>query len=111
MNQADRLAVFEQVAQECRDIMTSKGLEYSRGEEDCLSNFKRVAMLLQLAASRQNMNPATTPGSRWLFPGRRAGQPLHPATMAALLGEFGLSCPAFSGQGILRLFTRLPAFP
>jgi len=22
-----------------------------------------------------------------------------------------LSCPAFSGQGILRLFTRLPAFP
>ena len=22
-----------------------------------------------------------------------------------------MSCPAFSGQGILRLFTRLPAFP
>jgi hypothetical protein len=22
-----------------------------------------------------------------------------------------LSCPTFSGQGILRLFTRLPAFP
>lgn len=48
MNQADRLAVFEQVAQECRDIMTSKGLEYSRGEEDCLSNFKRVAEALDI---------------------------------------------------------------
>ena len=23
----------------------------------------------------------------------------------------GVSCPAFSGQGILRLFTRLPGFP
>src|SRR5487761_1466204 len=109
MNQADRLAVFEQVAQECRDIMTSKGLEYSRGEEDCLSNFKRVAMLLQLAASRQNMNPATNPGSRWLFPGRRAGQPLHPATMAALLGEFGLPTRAALTATLRQLVLQAPA--
>ena len=48
--------------------------------------------------------------------------PLHPTTLEALAGYqqlrgrlipgyAGLSCPAFSGQGILRLFTRLPAFP
>jgi hypothetical protein len=32
-----------------------------------------------------------------------------------VLSNFGVpwqvSCPAFSGQGILRLFTQLPAFP
>lgn len=27
----------------CKPLMASKGAEYSRGEEDCNSNFKRVA--------------------------------------------------------------------
>lgn len=36
-------------------------------------------LLLELADNRSNMNSATNPDSRWLFPGRRAGQPLHPS--------------------------------
>lgn len=35
--------------------------------------------------SRDNMNTATNHGSRWLFPGRRAGQPLRPETLVALI--------------------------
>jgi hypothetical protein len=27
------------------------------------------------------MNTAANPNSRWLFPGKRAGQPLHPKTL------------------------------
>ncbi len=53
-----------------------------------------ATLLHELAASRQNMNTATNPRSRRLFPGRRAGQPLHPTTMAALLGEFGIPARA-----------------
>ena len=36
------------------------------------------------------MNTATNPGSRWLFPGRRAGQPLHPETLVALINDLGI---------------------
>ena len=50
--------------------------------------------------------PGITPARQWrapaFIPGHRRGH-----AWAAV----GVSCPAFSGQGILRLFTRLPAFP
>lgn len=42
MTSDERLAVAEEVFEKCRTIMTGKGREYSRGEEDCLSNFKRA---------------------------------------------------------------------
>ena len=32
-------------------------------------------------AARPNLTTATNPGSGWLFPGRRAGQPMHPTTI------------------------------
>src|SRR6266849_1144690 len=68
-----------------------------------------ATLLLQLAASRQNMNTATNPGSRWLFPGRRAGQPLHPATMAALLGAFGIPTRAALTAALRQLVLQAPA--
>ena len=68
-----------------------------------------AAMLLQLAASRQNMNTATNPDSRWLFPGRRAAQPLHPATLTALLGEFGLPTRAALTATLRQLVLQAPA--
>lgn len=34
-----------------------------------------ATLLLEHIANRDNMNTATNPASRWLFPGRRAGQP------------------------------------
>ncbi|MBV9160268.1 MAG: hypothetical protein JO281_01655 [Pseudonocardiales bacterium] len=35
-------------------------------------------LLLAWIDERDNMNTATNPNSRWLFPGRRAEQPMHP---------------------------------
>ena len=68
-----------------------------------------AALLLQLADSRQNMNTATNPASRWLFPGRRAGQPLHPDTMATLLGKFGIPARAALTASLRQLVLQAPA--
>jgi hypothetical protein len=67
-----------------------------------------AALLLQLAASRQNMNTAPNPASPWLFPGRRAGQPLHPGTLWTALRHFGI--PATAARTALRdLVLQAPA--
>ena len=47
-------------------------------------------LLVRLAGDRQNMNSAANPASRWLFPGRRAGQPLNPGTLGPLIAELGI---------------------
>jgi hypothetical protein len=39
---------------------------------------------------RDNMNTAINPNSHWLFPGRRAGQPMHSDWLAALVNELGI---------------------
>ncbi|MEJ8646368.1 hypothetical protein WKI68_44100 [Streptomyces sp. MS1.HAVA.3] len=39
-----------------------------------------AALLLEHIANRDNMNTATNPASRWLFPGRRAGSRPAPTT-------------------------------
>jgi hypothetical protein len=41
-------------------------------------------------AARPNLTTATNPGSRWLFPGRRAGQPLHPTSIRLHLQRLGI---------------------
>ena len=46
------------------------------------------------------MNTATNHACRWLFPGRRAGQPLHPDVLADLLNDIGL--PTTAGRGAVR---------
>ncbi|WP_141714082.1 hypothetical protein [Micromonospora inyonensis] len=43
---------------------------------------------------RANPSTATNQDSRWLFPGRRAGQPLHPSTLAALVHFLGVPTTA-----------------
>jgi hypothetical protein len=45
---------------------------------------------------RDNMNTATNRDSRWMFPGRRAGQPMHPDALAALVN--GLGIPTVAGR-------------
>jgi hypothetical protein len=47
-------------------------------------------------SERDNMNTATNPNSRWLFPGRRAGQPMHPTSLAALINRLGV--PTSTGR-------------
>lgn len=47
-------------------------------------------LLLAWIAQRDNMNTATNPDSRWLFPGRRAGQPMHSRSLGMLVTELGV---------------------
>jgi integrase len=55
------------------------------------------AALLDYAATRSNIRTATNPGSTWLFPGRRANQPLHPDYLAALIHK--PEVPTIAGRG------------
>jgi hypothetical protein len=47
-------------------------------------------------AARTNLTTATNPNSTWLFPGRRAGQPLHPTSMRLRLHTLGI--PNLNGR-------------
>ncbi|WP_227999975.1 hypothetical protein [Nocardia australiensis] len=47
-------------------------------------------LLVSWIDQRTNMNTATNRDSRWLFPGRRAGQPMHPETLGALIKALGV---------------------
>ncbi|MEV4236707.1 hypothetical protein AB0J47_16180 [Nocardia sp. NPDC049737] len=47
-------------------------------------------ILLGWIESRTNMNTAANRDSHWLFPGRRAGQPMHPETLGGLLKALGV---------------------
>ncbi|MER6739140.1 hypothetical protein [Streptomyces puniciscabiei] len=68
-----------------------------------------AALLLQHIAKRDNMNTATNPASRWLFPGRRAGQPSRPDHLSALLNEIGIPAAAARGSSIRQQLLELPA--
>jgi len=50
-------------------------------------------LLLTWIDNRDNMNSAANHHSRWLFPGHRAGQPMHSDTLAALVGNLGIPPP------------------
>ena len=49
-----------------------------------------AALLLEYLGQRSNMATATNRESRWLFPGRRAGQPLRSDTLSALVHALGV---------------------
>ncbi|MEU6369436.1 hypothetical protein ABZ876_27755 [Streptomyces sp. NPDC046931] len=55
------------------------------------------------------MNTATEHASRWLFPGRRAGQPLHPDILAALLNDIGIPTTAGRTAAIRQHVPEMPA--
>jgi hypothetical protein len=52
---------------------------------------------------------ATNPGARWLFPGRRASQPLHASHLSQLVRDLGI--PALAGRtaALLQLVLQVPA--
>lgn len=66
-------------------------------------------LLLELADNRGKMNSATNPDSRWLFPGRRAGQPLHPVTLLPLVRELGIPINATRTAALRQLVLQAPA--
>ena len=47
-------------------------------------------LIREYLAGRTNLTTATNPGSRWLFPGRRAGQPLQINSMRLRLTAIGI---------------------
>jgi hypothetical protein len=55
------------------------------------------------------MNTATNRNSRWLFPGRRAGQPGRPDHLSARLNEIGIPVAAARGAAIRQQTLEMPA--
>jgi hypothetical protein len=55
------------------------------------------------------MNTATNPNSRWLFPGRRAGQPLHPESLAGNLRKLGIPTSSGRAAAIRQHIREMPA--
>jgi len=68
-----------------------------------------ATLLLRATAQRDNLQTATNPGARWLFPGRRAGQPLHASHLAELVRDLGV--PALAGRtaALRQLVLQVPA--
>ena len=63
-----------------------------------------AGLLLDIIAHRQNMNTATNPTSRWLFPGQTAAQPLNPSTLLGQLRRHGFT-PGITRSSTLRQLT------
>ncbi|WP_327700681.1 hypothetical protein OG530_01240 [Streptomyces decoyicus] len=59
--------------------------------------------------SRDNMNAVTNHASRWPFPGRRAGQPMHPDVLAALINDIGIPTIAGRTAAIRQHVLEMPA--
>jgi len=66
-------------------------------------------LLLEWTAHRSNTNTATNHDSRWLFPGRRAGQPMTPNALAALVHDLGVPTVAGRTAAIRQLVLEMPA--
>jgi integrase len=68
-----------------------------------------AALLLQAAAQRDNLQTATNPHARWLFPGRRAGQPLSVSTLIQLVRDLGVPGLASRTAALRQLVLQAPA--
>ncbi|WP_328399910.1 hypothetical protein [Nocardia sp. NBC_00403] len=66
-------------------------------------------LLLAWIDNRTNMNTATNRDSRWLFPGRRAGQPMHPDTLGGLLRALGIANVAARTSAMRQHVQQMPA--
>lgn len=66
-------------------------------------------LLLGWIDNRDNMNTATNRDSRWLFPGRRAGQPMHSDALAALVNGLGIPTVAGRASAIRQHVLEMPA--
>jgi hypothetical protein len=68
-----------------------------------------AGILLSWVGSRTNMRTATNRNSAWLFPGRRAGQPMRPGYLARLLNEIGIPTAAGRASAIRQHVLETPA--
>ncbi len=64
----------------------------------------------QLPAPAQTGPSGTVPAARrWLFPGRQAGLPMHPSTLACRLRRLGIDIRAARNAAMLQLAAEVPA--
>ncbi|WP_223839171.1 hypothetical protein [Saccharopolyspora pogona] len=68
-----------------------------------------AVLLLDYAAHRSNMSTVTNPAATWLFPGRRANQPLRPEYLAQLVHKLGIPASASRGAAIRQHLQDMPA--
>jgi hypothetical protein len=68
-----------------------------------------ASLLLAYVADRPNMATATNPDSRWLFPGRRAGQPMQPEGIRVLLRRLDVPAQRGRATAIRQLVLQMPA--
>jgi integrase len=68
-----------------------------------------AGLLLEHVGHRLNLTTATNTDARWLFPGRRGGQPMTPDTIARRLRQHGI--PALGGRtaALRQLVLQTPA--
>jgi hypothetical protein len=66
-------------------------------------------MILELLQTRANMNTATNPDSRWLFPGGRVGQPLTPGALRQHFQALGLPTTPARTAALGQLVMQVPA--
>lgn len=66
-------------------------------------------VLTYYVANRSNLTTATNPTSRLLFPGRRAGQSLHPTSIATRLRRLGIPNLNGRSRAIRELLLQAPA--
>jgi hypothetical protein len=66
-------------------------------------------LLMALRDQRDNMRTATNPNSSWLFPGRRAGQPLRADSLGPSLQDLGLPTVPARTAALRRLVLQAPA--
>lgn len=70
-----------------------------------------LAGLMRQLPSRRQIGPSGTvaQADRWLFPGRQAGLPIHPSTLARRLHRLGIDSRATRHAAMLQLASELPA--
>jgi len=66
-------------------------------------------LLFEYLGQRTNMRTATNRDSRWLFPGRRAGEPLQPSTLSTLVQTLGVPSITARAAAIRQHVLDLPA--
>jgi hypothetical protein len=68
-----------------------------------------AGLLIELVGARANMNTASNPGSNWLFPGGRAGQPLTPGALRQRFQALGLPTIPARTAAFSQLVLQAPA--
>jgi hypothetical protein len=68
-----------------------------------------AALLLRHMGQRLNLTTATNPGSRWMFPGRRGGQPMTPEALEKRLKLAGIPARGGRSAALRQLVLQAPA--